>query len=67
MKRIKEYYRQLQYNVLQTAIESINKKFNISIKNNEHLSGFIVDSNLTSDLMKALNELGYQITKIPKK
>jgi len=65
MKPVSKYYKQQQYNVLHTAIDNVDR-FNISIKGNDHLTGFVVSSNLTSDLMKELNALGYQITKKSK-
>ena len=67
MKKVSKYYKQQQYNVMHTAIDNTIERFNISIKGNEHLTKFIVNSNLTSDLMSALKELGYQITKTPQK
>lgn len=66
MKKVSQYYKQQQYNVMHTAIDNIIKRFNVSIKGGEHLGEFVVNGNLTSDLMRAIDELGYKITKKPK-
>lgn len=63
MNQIKNYYKQLQYNVLQTAIDEIPSRKRLL----KAPTNFNNDCNLTSEIMMALNKLGYQITKIPKK
>lgn len=61
MKKVKEYYKQLQYNVVQTAIDNLPSKDRLVAQD------FVSQMNLTSELISELNVLGYEITKIPKK
>jgi hypothetical protein len=61
--RIKEYYVQKGFNVVQTALENVAEKYDIKIKNDTTKNDFIIQSNLTADLMNEITRLGYRLVK----
>lgn len=64
--KISNYYKEKDYNVLQTAIENLNQKYEHKLINDTQKNGFIVNMNLCSDLIEEMKKMGYRIRKIKK-